>query len=540
MTKIGRNQPCPCGSELKYKKCCGRLVDTEFHQVPRGLPEFRRFIERQQADERIREAQQGLGRPIVSFKTHNQQFVAVGSTLHHSTEWKTFPDFLAYYIKTVLDPAWGNAELAKPFNQRHPIIQWYDAFCRYQQATIKTPGVPSVAPVTGVVACYLGLAYSLYLLSHNVELQELLIRRLKNPGTFQGAYYELIVANILIRAGFELTLEDETNPDSKHCEFAARSKRTGKKYWVEAKARSVSGLLGKTDIDGTSKPNPLSRMVPHLNEAFKKPAADERLIFVDLNTEPPAEGEPNPPPWIEKAAARLEQYEKNELPDGARAYVFVTNFPFHRGLNQPISLVGFPFGLGIDDFNRPGVRRVSEAYRLKQKHIDAHHIGEVLAKYAQFPATFDGSLPSEAIDSKLPRIIIGNTYHFGDPSDGGIVGTVTTAAVNERDCEVLIGIVDQNGRAHLLKEPMSPQQLEDYRAHKDSYFGRVQQVGGKIDDPFELFEWFVQNHRWMSREQLLEKLANASTIEYFKAKSDEDLLYEHCERMVSVVWKPPA
>jgi len=23
-TKIGRNQPCPCGSGKKYKKCCGR------------------------------------------------------------------------------------------------------------------------------------------------------------------------------------------------------------------------------------------------------------------------------------------------------------------------------------------------------------------------------------------------------------------------------------------------------------------------------------------------------------------------------------
>jgi preprotein translocase subunit SecA len=22
--KIGRNQPCPCGSGKKYKKCCGR------------------------------------------------------------------------------------------------------------------------------------------------------------------------------------------------------------------------------------------------------------------------------------------------------------------------------------------------------------------------------------------------------------------------------------------------------------------------------------------------------------------------------------
>ncbi|NLA88007.1 MAG: hypothetical protein GX847_12155 [Clostridiales bacterium] len=24
VVKIGRNEPCPCGSGKKYKKCCGR------------------------------------------------------------------------------------------------------------------------------------------------------------------------------------------------------------------------------------------------------------------------------------------------------------------------------------------------------------------------------------------------------------------------------------------------------------------------------------------------------------------------------------
>ena len=118
------------------------------------------------------------------------------------------------------------------------------------------------AVVTGVVACYLGLAYSLYLLAHNVELQEKLVRRLKVPGQFQGAYYEVTVANILIRAGFELELEDESDGTVKHCEFSARSRRTGKKYWVEAKMQSVAGLLGKTERDGTTKTNPLNRFVP--------------------------------------------------------------------------------------------------------------------------------------------------------------------------------------------------------------------------------------------------------------------------------------
>jgi preprotein translocase subunit SecA len=27
--KIGRNEPCPCGSGKKYKKCCGRAVQDQ-------------------------------------------------------------------------------------------------------------------------------------------------------------------------------------------------------------------------------------------------------------------------------------------------------------------------------------------------------------------------------------------------------------------------------------------------------------------------------------------------------------------------------
>jgi hypothetical protein len=165
-----------------------------------------------------------------------------------------------------LDPVWGNAELAKPLADRHPVMQWYDIYCRFQQATIKTPGVAAQATVTGIVACYLGLAYNLYLLAHNSELQTRLIDRLKVPDQFQGAYCELIVANLLIRAGFKLELENEADGTSKHCEFSARSRRTGKKYWVEAKMRSVVGQFGKTAANGTTSTNPLGRLVPQLNE----------------------------------------------------------------------------------------------------------------------------------------------------------------------------------------------------------------------------------------------------------------------------------
>ena len=32
--KIGRNDPCPCGSGRKYKKCCGKMKNN----APEGVP----------------------------------------------------------------------------------------------------------------------------------------------------------------------------------------------------------------------------------------------------------------------------------------------------------------------------------------------------------------------------------------------------------------------------------------------------------------------------------------------------------------------
>jgi hypothetical protein len=69
--------------------------------------------------------------------------------------------------------------LPNRFLNGHPLMRWYDAYCKYQQATIKTPGEVCTAVVTGIVACYLRLAYSLYLLDHNVEIQERLLGPLR-------------------------------------------------------------------------------------------------------------------------------------------------------------------------------------------------------------------------------------------------------------------------------------------------------------------------------------------------------------------------
>ena len=533
--KIGRNQPCPCGIGRKYKHCCGSAAGTPRPQP--ASPEMIRALEAHYAKERIRQEQQGLGKPIIAARFNDHQIVAIGNTVHWSAKAKTFPDFLGEYIKRVLGSDWGNAELTRSFEQRHTLLQWYDAYCRYAASTIKTPGEVSSAEMTGVVACYLGTAYSLYLLDHNVELQARLVRRLKNPKDFQGAYYELIVANALIRAGFKLMLEDETDSSTKHCEFAAISQRTGKKFWVEAKMRAVVGLLGKDDNDGTRNPNPISQMIPHLNAALAKPAVDDRLIFIDLNTDATM-GADGKPVWTQGSFGRLERFERNELTVGVTAYVFISNTPFHRMLGEQLHTALAVFGLGIPDFNRPGEYSLTQIYRQKRKHSDAFEIAEAFAKHPQLPTTFDGSLPSDSLGGKT-RPMIGETYLFEGVENlsasvaGNFVAKVTTATVLEAEKRAYIGVTDQNGHSSILTEPMTDQQLADYKAHPEAYFGKIQHVSKRINNKYELFEFFMASYKGLSRATLSERLATHPNAGLFAGMSDDDLLAEYCEGMTA-------
>ncbi len=503
--KVGRNIRCPCGSDKKFKHCHGASGVRHFPH----MPDISRLRQNMAAQERIRQNQQGFGKPVISAHWQDYQFVAVGNELHYSKAWKTFIDFLGDYLKSKIGSDWGNAEITKPLAERHPLMQWYDGLCRLQREHITQPGQPTQMPVTGVVACYFSVAYGLYLLDHNAELQARLIQRLKNPGNFQGAYYEIQVASAFLLAGFTLALEDETDPNQRHCEFNATSPVTGKKYWVEAKMRAVAGELGRTTADGTISPKPLSSFVKQLNAALAKPANCERMIFIDLNTEMPADvSDDNRPAFIEAVNKRLGKYEKDELPEGEKAYLFVTNLSFHKDLEGLAQLVAWPIGLGIPDFNRPGHYRLSERYLQEQKHADALKVAEGLSKILTWPTTFDGSLPSVGLKGERPPIQIGETYNFegAGPDGGDMVGTVTAATMLEAEKAVVVGVSCAEGKSYLLKEPVSDAQLADYQAHPDAYFGTIVRPPTETKTPQDLFEFFMYAYAELPREKLLSRL----------------------------------
>ena len=128
--------------------------------------------------------------------------------------------------------------------ERHPLIgTWYRKVCDFQQAQPKQPDGSYRCEMIGAVKAYLGLAYDLYLCAHNAELPELLLTRLRNAQTFEGALYEAYVIGVLARAGFQIELEDESDSSRSHCELTATHQETGRKFSVEAKAHKSADVF---------------------------------------------------------------------------------------------------------------------------------------------------------------------------------------------------------------------------------------------------------------------------------------------------------
>ncbi|NQU59041.1 MAG: SEC-C domain-containing protein, partial [Rhodospirillales bacterium] len=234
MSKTRRNAPCPCDSGHKYKHCCGATSDA-MRRVPKkmSLDEFPPDVQKQliEAQRKMAEEQRiyGHARPMLTVEHMGYRFVVVHNRLEHSKSWKTPADFFDDYIKRVMDGSgWGNAEIAKPYEKRHPLLQWYHDVCTWQREHHHERNAEGVfgGVATGSVKAYYSVGYDLWTLDNHVLLQEILIRRLKIADQFQGARYEMYVIAAMIRAGFNVVLEDEKDPSRTHCELTATHRHT--------------------------------------------------------------------------------------------------------------------------------------------------------------------------------------------------------------------------------------------------------------------------------------------------------------------------
>jgi hypothetical protein len=493
MSKIGRNNPCPCGSGRKYKRCHG-LDNCGGPTEPPGLQTARMDARRVQ-----RERQQGLGKPIISAEWQGHRFVAVGGRVVASPRWKTLHDFLMDYVRNALGADWGTAEIARPADERHPVVTWYQTICR-QQREATAPGGPVRTPVTGAATAFLQLSYDLYALEHNVELRNVLLTRLKDRNNFDGARYEMQVAAMLIRAGFTLEFEDETDRSSRHCEFTATYPRTGRSFSVEVKRRQ--GRRGR--IGGL------------FNDAISKHAKHPRVIFIDLNLRD--DGEPSlrvEPEFFKSAERRLRAFEGGLLNGKPypSARVFLTNTPWDLYPDDPSPRsLTIALGFQLPDFAPPGPRTLRQLIDGREAHVEMHALFDSIQDHSQIPATFDGEIAESAFGDASKRLLIGGRYAARDVKGQLRPATLASAVVDEQTRQAVCAFNFDGGGSVINSVPLSDGEIGAWKNHPDTFFGVLTQRKTTAETPLEVYDFFHASVRHASKERLLELMKGWSNL----------------------------
>ncbi|MFX0209120.1 MAG: hypothetical protein ACFFDT_24260, partial [Candidatus Hodarchaeota archaeon] len=386
------------------------------------------------------------------------------------------------------------------------------------------------APIIGAVAAYLGLSYNLYLVSHNAELEKRLIQRLKNDNKDQifGAYYETYVAACFIKAGFDIVLENELDRSSKHCEFTATHRKSGRKFSVEAKAR----MPGKENAKVTNQ----------LYKALKKEANYERIVFIDVNV-PEEATTIERTQWLNESIASIREQEANLTINGKTAppaYLILTNHPYLYNLETA------NFGRGVlgEGFKIPDFRwdasfeDLRKALKSREKHQEVFDLLQSFKEHYEIPSTFDGEIPEFAFgDQDIPRLKIGQTYSVKNKEGADVAGVLMDATVNETE-KIVYGVYQtETGQQFIATTPLTDEELTAYKSHPDTFFGVFKKQNATAKDPLELYDFFYNCYQNSPKEKLLEFMKSYHDYESIKEYSQTELAKLYCENLTYSVMK---
>jgi len=305
VAKVGRNDPCPCGSGKKYKKCHGNPLlpvasgrSTTGQPSPKAPFSFRELrpdeitpelksLQAEAINSRANPAfthQFGQVRPPISADYFGYKFVVAGNKVLYQPKEKAqfFTDILLTFVTNTFGKEWFDAEVAKPRGTRHPAFEARYRAMSYMNAQPHDAQGVYKATMTGPMMAYITFAYDLFTVQDNGRLDARLIERLKNCDQFQGARHELFAEATCLRAGFSIEHEDETDGLNRHAEFTATHKASGQRVSVEAKSKHRPGVLGFPGARQAEGEHNLN--VGHLlNDAIRKNTAYPLAVFFDLN-----------------------------------------------------------------------------------------------------------------------------------------------------------------------------------------------------------------------------------------------------------------
>lgn len=527
--KPGRNDPCPCGSGRKFKKCHGSIDSLDIVRKlngPRMHQETQMILAQHEAQEFQRREQQGLGRPIIFTEFHDHRVIAVGQTMHFSRKWKTFHDFLNDYPQIVLGREWWTSEGSKPPEKRHRILTWAVRSHEHSKAHLEQMGLGVAQPMTGAIGAYMHFAYDLYSLKHAIEVQKLLIDRIKCPENFPGALYEVRVAAALLRAGFSLQHQDETDRRTTHVEFIATDTKSGAIYAVEAKRR-----------EGTRM-----KINRQMNRALSKNSDHPRVVFIDTNDGRLELGRDQTKPIaLVEAENLLKLYERD--PTGQKlpqAYVIVTYDPEEHHLDATDLPSGvLLWGFHLEDLH-PRPKNLLQQVKIRRRHAPIFALLDSMQKHRRIPTTFDGEAEAFSGGTPKARLQVGLRMEVPGPDGAQIEATLENCVVMHKWGEAVCVVCSDDQQRFIVKIPLSDDELKAHAQHPKTFFGVIDRNAGRScpKTGLDWFDFFWETYSNSTKEQLIEFMDHAPDIERLKEMTQEDLADEYCARMANAKMKP--
>jgi hypothetical protein len=373
--------------------------------------------------------------------------------------------------------------------------------------------------MTGAISAYMRFAYDLYSMKHSVDVQKLLIDRIKHPETFPGALYEVRVAAALLRAGYTLQLQDETDRRTTHVEFIATNTESGAVYSVEAKRRE--GVRMKINRQ--------------MYRALSKHSDHPRIVFIDTNDGRLEQGRnrPNPVALVE-AEGLLDRYERDPIGKTLpQAYVIATFEPEEHHLDD----VDLPYamllwGFHFDDL-RPGPKTLLQQVEMRRRHAPIFALLESMQKHRQIPATFDGEADAYLSTAPEARLRIGKPVAVSGPDGAQVEATLESGVVVPSWKAASCVVCTHDQERFMVQIPLTDEELQAYAQHPTTFFGVIDRNAGRpmAKTALDWFNFLWEAYSRSSKEKLLEFMAQAPDIERLTRMSQKELATEYCTRL---------
>jgi hypothetical protein len=543
MAKTGRNQPCPCGSGRKFKKCHGASTANSTFQFD-GDAFQRRRVETE-ANEAQRQKQQGYGKPIISTQLNGIRVLAIGNRIYQSSGWKTFHDFLQQYLIAILGLPWLGSEQEKPESEQHQILKWINRARLDMEAIATRKGEILSAPMTGAQRAFLNLAYNIYLIDHHSEpaksqaIVNSFVEKLKssNRSDFIGKLFETYASAAFLKAGFQIDYENESDGSRSHVEFIATFPETQKKFSVEVKARNRL-----VENDGPTDEVQRLRVSSKLVSALKKNADHTRIVMIEVNV-PDVVGSDYQGTWVEAALSQIDKAESfldNAGDIYPPAYVIVTNHAYHNNLESlDCGIQAIADGYLMPDFG-PGaiVIDFKEYLENLERHKEILALFDSLKLHSRIPVTFDGENPEFAFseDQMYPRLKIGQEYMVPNGSGGSETGILENAIVMETWKKAQGVYRLRSGQRLMVSHELTERELRAWRLHPETFFGQIEERNEQPQNWCELAHFFYRSYKKTPKETLLTFMKEAEDYDSLKELRQEELAIVYCERMAWSEW----